>query len=161
MPMGIYDRPSIQKRFWSKVSICGDEECWEWKGAINSTGRGLFTIKRINYKAHRFSWFLVNGEIPAGLLVCHTCDNGKCVNPNHLFLGTYRDNVLDMIRKGRGNVLCGENDPKSKLTEEQVKVIKSLWKPRQYSQYRLAREFGVSRTTIQSIVNRRNWKHIK
>ena len=87
----------ISKRFWSKVNILSDDECWEWKAGIKSTGRGNFSIGRKTIQAHRMSWILTYGDIPDNMLVCHTCDNGLCVNPKHFFLGTHKDNTLDMI----------------------------------------------------------------
>lgn len=150
----------LKNRFWSKVDISDEDKCWEWQAGIGSAGRGNFSIGRENFSAHRMSWMLTFGEIPDGLCICHHCDNGKCVNPTHLFLGTYRDNVLDMHEKGRDNILCGEDDPKSKLTEKQVLEIRNLWKPFIYSQFRLAKEYGVSRSTIEGILHRNIWKHI-
>lgn len=147
-------------RFWSKVNIGSEAECWNWKASVNSTGRGAYSIGRKNIKAHRMAWELTNGEIPAGLLVCHRCDNGKCCNPSHLFLGTYADNFHDMMAKGRKKILRGEEDPKSKLTTKQVIEIRKLYRPWKYSQFRLAREFGVSRSTIESIIHRVNWRSV-
>ena len=151
----------VSNRFWSKVDKKGIDDCWEWQAGIKSTGRGNFSIGRKTIQAHRMAWMLTFGEIPKGMLICHHCDNGKCVNPNHLFLGTYKDNVKDMYEKGRDNVLYGEQDPKSILTEKQVIDIKTRWIPYKYSQQKLANEYGVARTTIQSIVGNKNWKHIR
>lgn len=91
--------------FWKKVDIRSGDACWEWKSAKNSTGYGLHGIKIDGkgrcFLAHRVAWVLRNGQIPAGMCVCHRCDNPSCVNPAHLFLGTNLDNVRDMDSKGR------------------------------------------------------------
>src|SRR5690349_3504200 len=98
--------PINSERFWSIVDKSKD--CWEWKNSLNQSGYGVFYQNSVGYFAHRVSYFLMNGEIPIGLLVCHKCDNPKCVNPEHLFLGTSKDNMLDKVLKGR--------DPNQKKT---------------------------------------------
>lgn len=145
-------------RFWSKVKIGSSDDCWEWQGGVNSTGRGVYWYNGSSIHAHRFVWTITNGDIPDNMLVCHHCDNGKCVNPKHLFLGTQKDNMQDMVSKGRKVTLRGSNDPKSKLTESDVLRIRSLYG--EYSQYKLARMFNVSRSTISAIIHRYNWKHV-
>lgn len=87
------------ERFWKKVKK--SEGCWEWLAVVSSRGYGTFSLNYKSVSAHRYSYQLHFGEIPDGLLVCHTCDNPRCVNPDHLFLGTSLDNNHDMIKKGR------------------------------------------------------------
>ena len=153
-------KDELLERFWSKVNILSEDECWEWKAGINSTGRGIFKINGKSIHAHRMAWILTNGEIPNGMFICHHCDNGKCMNPKHLFVGTPADNVHDMINKGRKITLHGEDDPKSKLTEKQVIEIKQLYIPYKFTQYKLAEMYNVSRSAIESIICGYNWQHL-
>lgn len=97
---------NIELRFWSKVDIRSEDECWPWLASGLRTRYGSFSVgpknKRRQSTAHRFAWELINGDIPAGMYVCHRCDNPSCMNPNHLFLGTPSDNTRDMMAKGKG-----------------------------------------------------------
>jgi hypothetical protein len=114
-------------------------------------------------KAHRVCWELTNGAIPAGLVVCHRCDNPPCVNPAHLFLGTLSDNTQDSLAKGRWNYSpnrWGETSPTAKLSEEQVEEIRRRYKPGVVAQWELGREYGVNQTTISKIVRGTRWKHL-
>lgn len=101
---------TIEERFWKKVEIGNEDECWNWVGAIDTPKYGAFKYNGKKVNSHRMAWFLTYGEFPE-LLVLHSCDNRKCCNPKHLFLGTHKDNVQDMISKNRVNYKKGSEHP--------------------------------------------------
>lgn len=123
-------------------------------------GYGEFSISRFssNQLAHRVSYQIYIGEIPKGLFVLHKCDNPKCVNPDHLFLGTQKDNVHDMYKKERDSVK-GIDSHFSKLDEEKVLLIRKEYSYGM-SQRELSEMFNVDPSNISYIVNRKSWKHI-
>lgn len=128
-------------------------DCIAWQGAIrNSKGYGQITVKGRKYLAHRVVYEKAHGPLPAGLVVRHRCDNPRCVNPEHLEVGTQADNMADCAKRGRQF---------SVLTAEQVVFIRNNYKPRcpEFGGTALARRFGVSPATVSMALNRRNWKH--
>lgn len=121
--------------------------CWNWALRLNFYGYGVITIygKGKEIGAHRVTWSLWNGRIPKGIKVCHKCDNPRCCNPKHLFLGTQKDNLQDAARKGR--MLHGINNHMAKLALRDVKIIRSS----KQATRGLVKRFGVSRTAINNV----------
>lgn len=150
-------RANDKSDFWRYVHK--QEGCWEWTGYIGKNGYGTFQIGGRREAAHRFSYQCNVGPIPNGLFVCHSCDNRKCVNPTHLWLGTCGDNNIDMTQKGRNyrgpSKIHSEAHPKSKLTSADAIAIRSD----QRNITEIARSFGVSRALIRGIKNGTHWKY--
>lgn len=145
-----------QQRFWSKVNLGTEENCWDWTASCVTAGYGKFSYKSKAFDAHRFSYFLHFGEIPRGMFVCHRCDNPKCVNPSHLFLGTNLDNVKDMIAKRLHRF--GDKTSRSKVANKEIKKIKTLYK-KGISQKQLAKKFGICQSSISRILSGKNHKY--
>lgn len=142
-------------RFLNNIAIPASE-CWEWTASILRTGYGSFSVNNKVTLAHRWAYQQYVGPIPKGLFVCHTCDNRKCVNPDHLFIGTHRDNIIDASKKGR---LKGIKRNPHHLTELQViEIIKLLQFSKAYTS--IARIFSVSRQAIYLIDRNRSWKYL-
>jgi HNH endonuclease len=112
-----------KKLFWKKV--VKSDDCWEWTGYLDIGGYGRLNRGRKVISAHRYSWILENGPIPDDLCVLHKCDNRKCVNPSHLFLGTRVDNIMDMVAKGRHvpSSVNGFYHANCKVSREDVSTI--------------------------------------
>lgn len=154
------------ERFWSHVDKSGD--CWIWLGAKDENGYGKVGAgdgRRATLLAHRVSWELVNGHISDGLFCLHRCDNPPCVNPKHLFLGTQRINIEDMVRKGRQrtNTNKGEFNSGAKLDEAAVKRIriayssgKTYWGARAF-----AKQLNISCSAVCHAARRITWGHVK
>jgi hypothetical protein len=128
--------------------------CWLWQKSCASAGYGRFRKDGARYLAHRYSWELHHGEIPAGLWVLHKCDVRACVNPDHLFLGTIDDNNRDRAQKGRNRDQSGSNHNMARLTEADVLSIRS--DPR--LQRLIAAEYGITQPAVSMIKHQVRWK---
>ena len=145
-------------RFWSKVNKITESGCWEWTAGLrNAAGYGGFCINRSMFLAHRISWEIENGKIPNNSCVLHKCDNPLCVKPSHLFLGSRTDNNVDRMNKGRSRPRIGSLNGRSKLTENEVRVIR-IYHPT-LALPDLAKSFNVSKQVIWSIIHRKTWVH--
>ena len=151
---------TTEERFWEKVDIGTESECWEWQAGLSHGYRCFWTSRQGAQYAHRVAWNLTHGEMPAGGCCLHHCDNRACVNPNHLWLGSKADNNHDCIQKGRKRTAKGEKHGASKLTVDQVLKIKQLYRTTKISQRKLGKLFGVSHVNIGSIIRREIWKHV-
>jgi hypothetical protein len=153
--MGYPARP-IYTRFCEKVDkSAGPDQCWPWIGTINKRGYGQLQVTSTTYvSAHRLAAVYAFGTVPAGMCVCHHCDNRRCCNPAHLFIGTAGDNNRDCFRKGR--------NPKGgrKLTAEQVLAIRRRYATSRMTQRQLAREYNVTQPQIGHIVRGEHWRHL-
>jgi hypothetical protein len=157
----------LHERFWSAIEKQPNDGCWLWRNlSTNGYGYGQIwndeTTKLL--LGHRISWELHHGSIPKGLFVLHKCDVPACVNPAHLFLGTQRENLEDMRRKQRGYEFqprTGQANNKAKLTEDDVKLIRTLFDAGGHSLSALGRRFGVFKQTIRQVVLRKTWKHVQ
>jgi hypothetical protein len=142
----------MHERFWSKVDVRGEDDCWEWIAARNCAGYGVFNIDGFNL-AHRYSFHTERG--PIGGIICHTCNNPPCVNPAHLYYGTHQDNMLDWLKISKRR---GERHPMAKLTPVDVSEIRAMGGT--MMQREIARKYGVSASCISSILRRKTWGHL-
>jgi hypothetical protein len=145
----------------SSVNVVND--CWEWKYSLAGGGYGTLRRHGRSWPVHRLSYFMFKRNAPLAVLsddtvhVCHKCDNRKCINPGHLFIGNASINAADKVAKDRHN--RGERVWKAKLTADDVLKIRALHK-RGIKNADIAREYRVDKSAISAIVTRRNWKHI-
>lgn len=160
IPPNRSDTPEkIRKSFYRLVKVGDTAECWIWQGQMsNRRGYGRMRICGKNKGAHRISYEIHHGPIKPGLMICHSCDNPKCVNPHHLFQGTSRDNKLDCTSKMRH--AYGDKSPNAVLTEDAVREIKAAYKAGTLNQREAARKHGVSWGLIGHIVHGRAWTHV-
>lgn len=178
MPITMKPLPFLSRSdgeyFWSLVAIGTESECWPWRGQVNN-GAGRLKLRNRTMIASRLAYAFANGADPYPWLVCHKCDNPSCCNPAHLFLGSPKDNMQDMLAKGRYRPLRGDQhglrrNPEraargeraggAKLTETQVAEIRARYQPGGVTQDQLAEEYRVTRRTIGMIVRGERWAHL-
>jgi hypothetical protein len=158
-------RRNTQEDFWKLVAKGDPDSCWLWLGR-QPQHYGRIKFGGREWQSHRLAYLFAKGDIPAGMCVCHRCDNPPCCNPSHLFLGTKAENHWDAVKKNRH--AHGEKSGKAKLTEQDVRVIRETYQfslggrnGAPNSTPKLAKRFGVTTQAIASIVHRQHWKHIQ
>lgn len=153
-----WSNKTIAERFWEKVDVRLGNHCWNWIGGKHHIyGYGHFWVNGKTKTSSRIAWELVYGEIPAGLFICHKCDNPSCCNPDHLFLGTTQENMTD--RNNKKHTACGEYNGRSKLTTKDVILIRSLYNTG-VSVKKISIQFNVVETTIYSIIRGETWASV-
>lgn len=148
-------RMSTEERFWSKVDKT--ETCWLWTAGLHEFGYGHWAYGGRGgpqTTSHRFAWVVTHGEIPSGMFVCHRCDVPACVNPAHLFLGTHKQNMTDMVARGRNQ--RGARHALAKLTTSDVDLIRAACAAGE-TQKVIARRFSVSQASISNIRVGKRW----
>lgn len=137
--------------------------CWGWNGAMNKWGYAHVRIggrdANVSYNAHRVAYLVYKGDIPKGLVVCHSCDNRQCCNPEHLFVGTHLDNTRDMISKKRERYLKGSECPWALFKDYHILTILDFFRGGMNAG-EIARIFNTTRGQIQEIKSGRKWGHI-
>jgi len=146
---------TAEERFWTRVTRGAPDECWLWTGGGDWGGYGIFWYNGVNTTAHRASYEMFVRKLPADLFVCHSCDNRRCVNPRHLFVGTPGDNMRDRDAKGRQ--AKGEQFARSSITPDTVRMIRAS----SLSDTASAAKLGVTKGAINHIRHRRNWRHVE
>ena len=154
---------TTEARFWAKVSIADAADCWEWQAHLNNRGYGQFNIGSNRLVlAHRFSYQLAHGDFPESLDVLHSCDNPKCVNHNHLFLGDAKMNVADMMAKGRArmvNPTFGSKNNLAKINEQIALQVKSLHAAG-LKAAEIGKQLNLTYSIAYSICKGKTWKHV-
>jgi hypothetical protein len=163
------DARPLADRFWEKVDIPhGGFGCWNWTAGLNTSGYGFLHLRKIPQSdgsrlsrsgtSNRIAWMLTHGSYPEkDISVCHTCDNPKCCNPAHLWLGTHSENMRDMSEKGRAS--WGERGFHAKLKESDIPEIRRRYDGGESSPS-IARSFDVHYSSIYTVGKRTSWKHV-
>jgi hypothetical protein len=162
-------------RLLERATPDADTGCIEWSRSLSRDGYGKTSVRGKDVQAHRAMWIAAHGDVPQGMLVCHSCDNRKCINVAHLFLGTPLDNMADKMAKGRWRggpahwktakrvgltYAVGADHPQAKLDDEKVRSIRRLAAEGESLTW-LAAHFGVSRPAVARVVRGTGWKHVE
>ena len=155
-PFSDYER---EYNLWASC-LFDEFDCWNWTRAVNADGYGKISRSSGEQQAHRLVWRFTRGHFAGDRLICHLCDNPGCIRPDHLFCGTQTDNMRDMASKGRTGIRIGTSNHKATLTESQVLRIREMYESTESGALIISREFGVSKSCIESIITRKTWKHL-
>jgi predicted XRE-type DNA-binding protein len=138
-----------------------NSHCWAWTGSKNKQGYGKIKFLGADWMAHRLSYELRKGPTPKNMMVCHSCDNPECTNPQHLFLGSALENMQDKMAKGRHRgAKSGAKHHKSKLKGDDVIAIRQIYARKDMNQRQLGVLFGVCQSEISQIVTFKKWKEL-
>lgn len=151
-----------RERFWARVDRPSPTSCWPWLGSHHEFGYGWFWAQGKSRNAHRVAWEMTYGPIPDGLMVMHACDNGTCVNPSHLMVGTGLSNQMDMARKGRSTKgrFVGEKHPGAKLTEANVREVRRRVAAGEVHRT-IAADFGIGEAYVSVVGRGLSWRSLK
>lgn len=145
------------KKLFNKIMPEPNTGCWIWIGAYDNTGYGRYKMGNTTEAAHRVLFRLYKDKIQKGFLICHSCDNRFCVNPDHLFAGTHQDNADDMINKKRH--IYGEKKWCAKFKESDIINVRNLYDSG-ITQMEIALKYNCSQSHISEITTRKQWKHL-
>jgi hypothetical protein len=154
---GRYDKKGHIEKIFENIEIDSNTGCWNYTGRLNGDGYGVVRVGKLaNARVHRILYEFYYDKIPNGLVGCHVCDNRRCCNPNHIFIGTLSDNVHDAVSKGRH--ARGESVARSKFTREEIIAIRNDPRHREV----VASEYGTSKTYVNELKSRRRaWKWLE
>ena len=174
MPKGFYERKSEEQRFWEKVDVKEENQCWLWLGSKDTDGYGWFSLSQnmtVNQEgksisAHRYSLMLKlqNKNLDSSVFARHSCDTRSCVNPHHLIEGSAKDNSNDMVERNRQ--AKGQQNSQAKMTEDVAKKILEEYSAdkqsgRLYgSLERLAKKYDQKKQSIYKLTSGKTWKHL-
>jgi hypothetical protein len=146
-------------RFWARVAACAGTGCWNWQGKRGRDGYGrVWLHRRGDVRAHRFAMESTHGPIPDGLWVLHRCHNRLCCRPDHLYLGTHDENMVDMVL-GRRSVK-GRRSPTAKLSDDEVRAIRAAGYQGSAHRRALARQFNVDISTICRVQRHQIYQYV-
>lgn len=151
-------KSNTEEDFWIKVKKDILTDCWIWQAGKFNDGYGHFKIKNREWRAHRFAYFLIYGEISKNAHICHKCDVKLCVNPNHLFSGSHSDNMNDRLIKNLVKMPKGEKHHNARLKKSDVLYIRS--KEGTIEAIKLAKKYKISEKYVRKLWRKGTWRHL-